>query len=425
MPNIYSTLRRTVINEGDTFLLRRLLSEEHNPEYYDPNSGTLKLRNLCLRDIQAKDIKLTEPSDDMSFTEWLKFKKSKIEHDFRVNQSVYCRLFQLSQNLNSGLQDRLGRDISDIYDFLRQDLVRDNRRKFHTLLNTILEYNNPANSINLVAEYVRNTENSDEVRNTINTFKSSNVSESELENFLSRAKYSEYTKYEMSFTGEYFTRKSYSLRLKYRTETDDRHLIDRVFSILKGETKVSTVVGELYAGIRDNYEPLEMTKGDLICKKPLIDINGNVVVEKGHLVEVKKLDFQGDSYLSEFFAIYKRSGLSKAVHTPEFKSTYNQIIDGLFEILRTAGNDILQDIKDGLDGIIYSENTFISKDNITLYWSNKGRSSCLKDHRLSIRYRIDSETVDGYVLDGGKDALVPTPLTLDTTIPPVFCPISY
>jgi hypothetical protein len=320
MSNIYSKLRRTIINEGDHFKMRRLISEnEANPQFYDVERGALKLSNLCFRDIEKGN-----------------------------DKSIYCGLLQLSQNISKDLRERLDRDLSDIYDFLRKELVVDNRRKFHSLIGKILEHDNASNSINLVANYVRNTDSVDEIKRTIDIFRKKNVSEEDLEMFLTKAKYTEYTKYEMSFIGDHFERNATFLRLKYKTDNDNRDLINRIYDIMGGKTKISTVVNELYAAIRSNYNPEEMVKGDLICVKELTDNRKSIIIPKGSIVEVKKLDYQADSYLSEFFSIYKQKDLPEIVYSEEFLSIYNKVIDGLFISMETNGKDILNDIKDNL-----------------------------------------------------------------------------
>jgi hypothetical protein len=418
--SIYSKLRRTTINEGEHYKLRRLLSEA-DPRYYDEEHGILKLKNLCLRDIQSDTVEFNTP-EEQSFTDWLGHKKEFIKHTEELQGSVYCQLYQLSQNLDSSLKDRLDKDLNDIYDFLRKDLKVDNRRKFHGLIWKILEHDNPANSINLVANYVRNTESVDEVIKTLNSFRKKYVGEEGLEEFLKKAKYSEYTKYENRFVGSHFDRHPTFLRLKYKINRDDKHIVDLIEDILMGRNKVSNVVTNLYQSIRDNYSAAEMVKGDLICTKPVLNDNGDEIIKVGESVEVKKLDYQADSYLSEFFSIYKRKDLPEHVYTNEFLNVYNKVIDGLFVAFQLNGSDILEDIKKDFAGIMYDGDNFIKDEDITLYWSNKGRSTC-KEHRLSIRYRINKPEVIGYVFDRESGLLTEKSLKVRSEAE-VFCPFS-
>ena len=76
---------------------------------------------------------------------------------------------------------RLGRDLDSVYNFLRSNLQLDNRIKFHGLIAKILEHTNPANSINIVSEYLKNTEDLDEIRRSLDLFRLSDVDENELD----------------------------------------------------------------------------------------------------------------------------------------------------------------------------------------------------------------------------------------------------
>ncbi len=418
MSSIYSKLRRTVINEGELYKLRRLVSESNSD--YDNESGLLKLRNRCLDSLSKGSIELDEP-EKQSFYGWISEPEEKVKHQQELESDVYCRLYQLSQNLPSDLSERLHIDVSHIYNFLSMGLRVDNRRKFHSLMKKILDHDNPANSINLVSEFIRNTEDVDVVKRTIDRFRKKSIGESGLEDFLKTAKFSEYTRYENSFVGSHFERNPTFLRLKYRTEEDNRSIIDRVFSIMNGDTKISTVVSQLYDAIRNNYSPINMIKSDLLCKKPFFDERGNTVIRQGEFVEVKKLDYQADSYLSEFFAIYKKKDLPSIVYGDEFLSIYNKIIDGLFIAFDSSGRDMLEDIKTDFAGIIYDNNYFIKDEDITFYWSNKGRSTC-KEHRLSIRYKINKDVVNGYVLND-SGVLTTKKLNIRVKEDFILCPI--
>lgn len=413
--SIYSKLRRTVVNEGEYYKLKGLISES-DPRYYDEDKKILKLKNLCLRDIKSTDIEPFSPDGNLTFSDWL-------SDNTETKRSVYCNLYQLRQNLNnSTLADRLDRDLNDIYNFLRVDLLVDNRTKYHSLLGKILEYDNPANSINLVANYVRDSDNMDEVMKSLDSFRRNDVSEKNLEDFLKKAKFSEYTKYEYSFVGSNFKRKPGHLRLYYKTEENSEHIIDMILKILSAETKVSDVVRKLYFSIRRNYDSDKMDKGDLLCTKSIHDTSGNEIIKAGKHVEVKKLDYEADSYLSEFFSIYKRTDLPDYVYKDDFLEVYNKVIDGLFMEFQSNGEDILEDIRKDFAGIMYDDNHFIKEDDITLYWSNKGRATC-KQHRLSIRYRINKTNVLAFIFNKESGMLESSELNVKSE-KETFCPSS-
>jgi hypothetical protein len=402
--SIYGDLRRTVIKEDDLFVLRRIVSEHR---YYDTATGLLDLTSLCVKEARLEDI--NPPEDDLTTkTTWLKSKTKQIEHRQKYESNIYCQLHKLwleTENIPGVSQDEFNKDIMEIYNLFTRNLLRKDRRRFNKLIKIVLEHDNPVNTIKMFADYIRNTDN--------------------LEEFLKGAKYQEYTRYEKSFVSDYFSEKRTKLTLEYKTQKFNKRLVDRIIDILSKRTSPSTVVGELYDGIRTNYTAENMIKADLVCKKPITDPNGDVIINVGDFIEVKKLDVAGDSYLSEFLSIYKSPDrLPKIAFTPEFKQVYNKVIDELWSFLSTNGNDILQDIKNNFKGIIYDDNTFVDEDYITLYWSNKGQRQCTADHRLSIRYRIDKDNVPSYKLDVKTGVGTPV-LSNGAKMDLVNCPISF
>lgn len=411
--DIYSNLRRNIVLEGNTYiagdlfgnLLREDLSspEIDNPEFYDVETQTLKLGNLCVRETQKNE-------------------KANVLYD-GVPYTTYCSLLQLSNNLPKDLQNNLHKDLDTIYNFLRRDLSIDNRRKFHNLIKVLMGYDNQANSINLVAEYIRKTDSADDIAISLDLFRKKDISEDGIENFLKQAKYSGYKQYERSFVGSHFKTNENKLFLRYKGEEESRSIYQIVKAVIKDDLTIKESIGYLYELIVGNYTSQDMVKGDLECIKPVYDKTGDKIIGKGDIVEVKKLDHGGDSYLSEFFAIYKNSKLPKDALKPNFIKVYNTLIDGLYELFKTSGDNILKDIKNNFAGIIYSENTFIKSDDISLYWSNKGRSSCSKDHRLSIRYRINKSVVNGFIYENNKDVLLDKKINIKLDRDKIICPI--
>ena len=139
---ILAKIRRTIVKKHS----KLSLIKEEDRRYYDIQTHTLKLDNLCERDISLGK-----------------------------ENSIYCGLWQLTQNLPTSMGIRLGRDLDSVYNFLRSNLQLDNRIKFHGLIAKILEHTNPANSINIVSEYLKNTEDLDEIRRSLDLFRLSDV----------------------------------------------------------------------------------------------------------------------------------------------------------------------------------------------------------------------------------------------------------
>lgn len=286
-----------------------------------------------------------------------------------------------------------------------------------------MRYDNQANSINLVAEYIRKTDSTDDITISLDLFRKKVIDEDDIEKFLKQAKHSGYKEYERSFVGSHFKTNENKLFLRYKGEDESRSVYQMVKAIINDELTVKESIGYLYELIVGKYTPQDMVKGDLECINPVYNKNGKKIIDYGEIVEVKKLDHGGDSYLSEFFAIYKNSNIPKDALKPNFIKIYNNLIDGLYELFKTFGDNILEDIKNNFAGIIYSQNTFITSDDIELYWSNKGRSSCSKDHRLTIRYRVNKSNVNGYIYENDEDVLLDKKIKIKLDRDKIICPI--
>lgn len=408
--SIYSNLRRNIVLEGNTYIagdiFGNLIKEDgpeiDNPEFYSVGTRTLKLSNLCVRETEKNE-------------------KASVQYDGSL-YTTYCSLLQLSSNLPKNLQNTLHKDLDIIYNFLRRDLTVDNRRKFHNLVKVLMSYDNQANSINLVSNYISKTNSADDVSISLDLFRKKDIEEQDIESFLKQVKHSGYKEYERSFVGDHFKTNENKLFLRYKGEEETRSIYHIVKEVLSGDIESKQAIGNLYQLIVGNYTPQDMVKGDLECVKPVYNKNGDEIIGTGEIVEVKKLDHGGDSYLSEFFAIYKNSKIPKDSLTPDFIKTYNTIIDGLYTLF-SSSNNILEDIKRNFAGIIYSENIFIGSDDIELYWSNKGRSSCTKDHRLSIRYRINKSKINSYIYQINDDVLLNKTININLDKDKILCPI--
>ena len=411
--NTYSKLRRTIVKEGNVYsaksLFSGLIKEEvgkidiDNPEFYDIETKTLKLGNLCADNI-----------------------KKGLEPDITIGGTLYttyCALAHLSSILEPSLVTKFHYNIDKLYNFLRRDLMLDNRRKFHSLMKTILSYDDPANTINIIVDFIDGTESVDEIEVALDRFrKSKDIGGEDIDKFLRYIKTTGHQEYEKSFYGEHFEKHTTRLTLKYKTEQENLSILKRVEDVIDGKYTVDKAVSILYKNIEENYSPEEMVKADLKCIKDVYDEKSDVVINNGDFLEVKKIDYAADSYLSEFMSMYKISGLPDYAKEPNYVKVYNQIIDGLYEKFSSRG-DIIEDIKQNFAGIIYDDKIFISKDDIELYWSNKGRNPCSKDHRLSIRYRLKNKNTIGYVYEGG-DVLKEKPVTVSLSSERILCPIT-
>ncbi len=150
----------------------------------------------------------------------------------------------------------------------------------------------------------------------------------------------------------------------------------------------------------------QIIKYDLETTKPVKDINGGIIIERGGKIEVKDISKQ-DSYFAEFLASPVKHGMFT---TPQQKKYYTDIIKDIFTYLYSESGSnlrkkIIQLIGEDLSGMIIANNIYIPhKDgNIQFYMSYKGRNSP-KDHlRLTVRYKIKMENWDSfYRIGDGK-----------------------
>lgn len=397
--NIYSHLRRVVVEENNVYKAKELFPNldpneipdqdvedqeievkrtktEPDPRYYDVEKGRLKFKELCDRDKSTSNIS--------------------------AKHSIYCGLHKLEKELDQTLSDRLGYNIDKIYNFLRGGKVYDNRVKFHALMKVILEYSDVVTTTNIIVDFIEGTDTPSEALKALDKLRTTRyVSKSGLEDFLREVKFLGHLEYEKSFHGEHFKDHRTSLQLNY---TDKVYSLfkDYITKIDNGELTVKEAAYEMFSMLM-NVNLTNLVKSDLTCIKDVYDDEGNVIIKKGDFVEVKKMDTGLDSYLSEFMSIYKNSDISQDGKKPKFRNKYNQIINEIYLLIKTSpkGQKVLETIHENMSGIFYDDKTFVKMGDIELYWSNKGRSSCKSDYRLSIRYRIKTKKAMVYRYEGG------------------------
>ena len=161
-----------------------------------------------------------------------------------------------------------------------------------------------------------------------------------------------------------------------------------------------------------------------MAKQNLKDTDGNVLFPSGSNFEVKKMDPFIDSYLSEFFSIFKESSLLG--EKPIYIKLYNELIDKLFVWLNNqpSAQEYLNKVKSEMSGIIYEQDLIVPIKYVELYWSNRGQRSC-DEKRLSIRFRIKPEftKIDGFYFED-RDTLEPVTLDVKTkNKEKIICPI--
>jgi hypothetical protein len=180
--------------------------------------------------------------------------------------------------------------------------------------------------------------------------------------------------------------------------------------------------------IKKNKKLDDFIKADLKCKKPLYtNVNGveGVLIDTNQFVEVKKLDFKGDSYLSEFFSIYKNSKIGDFANNQSYFDVYNRAIDRLYELIskHTWGHNVLEAISRNFAGIMYKDgdiDRFIPSYEIDLYWSNAGQRRCESERRLAIRYSVKGGKKDTFIFNHTSDYMEHEYKTVDPK-PRIMC----
>jgi hypothetical protein len=310
------------------------------------------------------------------------------------SSKVFCDskngLIFLSKNLpkNYRVNDFI-KDIKVIYEELKPS-GNNNMVIFRGLMGNVVNLDTPINTIKIISEYIKKSGENENIKSSLRKFKEGGWSPSDLDDFIKRTKHQTYNEYEDSFVGPHFDSHKTRLLLNFKENGSEDNNIDTIKNVLKESKKeIPKIAKNFHKNIINNFIE-DLIKSDLKCTHTIKDEKGKIVIKKGDFVEVKKIDYEADSYLSEFFSVYKTNieKLPKYARKNDFRKDYNDLVDAVYTLLLKDDGGIIESIKNSFVGIFYDENIFVSKDNIELYWSNKGRSSCDSDHRLSIRYRV-------------------------------------
>lgn len=170
-----------------------------------------------------------------------------------------------------------------------------------------------------------------------------------------------------------------------------------------GDEVISKVISSLKFKFDFNFSD-ENVKADLKLKDSLIYENRDsrkiyTIAKIGSDVEVKYNLYNKPSYLSEFFKIDATDknyniiigSLEKVPRIKDINATYKLLMSTLVNNLsntinKTNGNQILEHLIKNLSGIIFRDNIFVKKEDISFYWNNIGYAS---KSRLSLYYDVN------------------------------------
>ena len=328
----------------------------------------------------------------------------------RKSKSPACELFRLRRTLNDELKTKLNKSIEVLFNFFG--------RKHVGVLPKVIELSlltpdRTVYNLKTIADFIdEKVFNHDITKKQLSSLKDLDYIPNNLEDILKDARIKEYTKYENDFVGNYFDTKRTSLSLKYKCgDNIEEKFIDLVG---KSENLNSEEYNKFLNGIlgciSESLEDSPTLKADVVSKTPLyIEEDGRKIeiFPSGSNFEIKKMDTNIDSYLSEFFSIFKNKEniLKKDTHL----DLYNRIIQDIFKWIVVAGDNFLEKVKNELGGMIYDNYTIIPIKYIEFYWSNQGQRNCEVEKRLSIRFRINPEfkgqTINTYIFNKNSDIL--------------------
>ena len=324
--------------------------------------------------------------------------------------SPYCKLQELRDNLDDEyLKRSLDSSIIQLDKFFGRKILG----PFPYIIKLSLEHDNPINFISLIAEFINDPKHKKNrlYKILLNLKNDFDIDDIELLDKLTRKmRSSEHSEHEQSLDGDFFELSPTKLTLNYRCGEDPKDTIPKLLrKIGSKELTIETLVNSITKCVLETMRSLDKPiKRDVLSKQDLLDPEGNVVIPSSSGVEAKKMDPLVDSYLSEFFAIFKQS--SNKELKGEYLDVYNKVIDGVYYKIQNSseGEEFLKNIKDNMSAIIFEDKYVVPSKYIDLYWSNKGQWGC-EEKRLAIRFRINPDLTE---LNGYKfvdsETLVPS-----------------
>ena len=305
-----------------------------------------------------------------------------------IQNSPFCKLQVYRDNLTDrSIINSLERSIIILDKFFE----RKNVGSFPMIIDlSLVNEEKTKNFLELISDFVISKEIDNYLKHKIiKELKKVSVVPNTIDDLLSLIRAIGHQEYEKSFEGEDFYHKPKKLQLNYKCSDDQKEkFFESLQSIKDGNQTLNFFFFQITNCLTNSFRKgIYYIKSDLESKKDLFDENGKLIFKKNSNFEVKKMDPFIDSYLSEFFSIFKETKIR--IHKEEYLDLYNELIDRIFYWL--LENDLakkyLEKVKKQMAGIIYEHNLIVPIDKIDLYWSNKGQRGCT-EKRLSIRFRI-------------------------------------
>ena len=303
----------------------------------------------------------------------------------------FCRLYEMRKKLSSDDKVELDVAMDDLDKYFRFKNVG----MFPIIVDLALKDEGRTISyLKLISDFVWDDDFDDnETKRIINRQKNrKDVEIEDVDDLARQARTAEHQRYEQRFVGDHFEKKSTFLKLNHYCDDDAKETLFNILTQVKSEERTLDIVFDQITRCIEKSltQGTYYLKADIVSKKDLT-YEGEVIFPSKTHFEVKKMDPFIDSYLSEFFSIFKET--EKIAFKGEYVDMYNELIQRIFEWLvsNPSAEDYLNKVKSQIGGIIYEYDTIVPIEYIDLYWSNKGQRGC-NEKRLSIRFRIKEKT---------------------------------
>jgi Fe-Mn family superoxide dismutase len=403
-----------------------LESKERYSYIFDSSSIKIKSDRLYLSKIKLNESKFKKiiiTEEQKKLIEAIIFQKEEnlVEQlcNFKKVDNIYCHFQRVINSIEGEEKEEIIKAADTIINFYYPQMstrLQDKGQVRHIvfgrgvvykILELALKNDLPGNFIKTIAKFITdptfdNTETEIRLKRLKNQ---SDIKTDNLDKFLSQVREKAYSNYETSLEGDYMGEFKTSLELKYTCDKFERRNFAEVVELVKsGQKGLDEVINDLVECITNNMKKTNPIKADLIAKSDFY-YNDKVIFKKDDKFEVKMMSVNVDSYLSEFFSIFKRSKIIKKIKETHL-DVYNQIIDYLHLELfdHPIAISFLEKIRNNLAGIFFENNVVVPIQYIKLYWSNKGQKTCAES-RLSIRFKIVDKSAISYIYDKNTNEL--------------------
>jgi hypothetical protein len=356
-------------------------------EHEIPEKGKSKKQKL-----KESKLSIILTEDQIKILDEMSKRYRSILHKLCANQKEnkpFCKLYQLEEKLDEDSKVELEVAIEVLNDYFKFKNVG----MFPVIVDLALQDEGRTVSyLKLISDFIQDEKfDKSKIKRVLNKQRNTKEIPKDIEELLKHARHLEHQKYEERFVGDYFDKKGTFLRLNYNCGDDAKDTLFTILTKVKSEEHTLDIVfDKVISCIQKSLtQGTYYLKADLVTKQDL-KCSGDTIFPSGTHFEVKKMDPFIDSYLSEFFSIFKQTEI--ITFKPEYISLYNELIDRIYNWLLSNpdAEEYLNKVKSQMGGIIYEYDTIVPTEYIDLYWSNKGQRGC-DEKRLSIRFRINPE----------------------------------